>query len=305
MTDRTKKIAFFLAFTFGVDWLMALVFFLCGGKSSAIGYAVMVAVYMYIPAIVAVLVRKIFNKDRWLDALGLRLRFSPWFFVAWLLPPSFALAIFGLSLLFPGVGFSPDASGFLSQYKDLLSPDAYALAQKQMTSLPLPLFWLSLLNGFAGGMSVNVVFAYGEELGWRGFLFDELKPLGFWRTSIVTGAIWGVWHAPLILMGHNYAHYPVPGVFMMVAWCLLLAPIFTFIRMKSKSVLGTAILHGMLNGMAALPIVLVSGGNELLTGFTGLAGFIVFALVDAAIFVYLKLRPPAEFTAAGPARMVS
>jgi len=40
--------------------------------------------------------------------------------------------------------------------------------------------------------------AFGEELGWRGFLLQELLPLGRNRALLIHGAIWGAWHWPLL-----------------------------------------------------------------------------------------------------------
>ena len=63
------------------------------------------------------------------------------------------------------------------------------------------------------------------------------------------------------------------GIFMMIIWCILLAPIFSYIRLKAKSAIAAAIFHSSLNATAELAIMVVSGGNDLLIGVTGLAGF--------------------------------
>lgn len=79
---------------------------------------------------------------------------------------------------------------------------------------------------------------------------------------------------------------PYSCVFMMIGFCLLAGPIFGFVRLKAKSVIAAAIIHGSLNATAGLAIILVAGGSDLLFGITGLAGFIVLALVNVGIFVY-------------------
>lgn len=41
----------------------------------------------------------------------------------------------------------------------------------------------------------------GEELGWRGYALPAMQERLGWRaTSLVLGAIWGVWHLPLFLI---------------------------------------------------------------------------------------------------------
>jgi membrane protease YdiL (CAAX protease family) len=294
MKVKTKKVVVFLGFTFAVDWAMALLFSLLGGAGSRIAFMILGAAYMFVPMTGVIVTQKAICKDTWKNTLRLNFRINPWWIAAWLLPPALAGAAFGVALLLPGIGFSPDFSGLYERYRDLIPPSEYARIQAQLANMPVNPFWLGLLAGLAAGATVNAVAGYGEELGWRGFLFDELAPLGFWRTSLLTGLIWGVWHAPLILMGLNYPHYPLAGVPMMIAWCVLLAPLFGFVRLKSKSVPAAAIMHGTLNGTAGLAMLLVSGGNEFLVGLPGLAGFIVLLLVDLGIFAYLKLRPPAE-----------
>ncbi len=73
---------------------------------------------------------------------------------------------------------------------------------------------------------------------------------------------------------------------MMTIWCILLAPIFSYVRLKAKSVIAAAILHGSLNATAGLAIMVVKGGNDLLIGVTGLAGFIVLIIVNIGLFIY-------------------
>ena len=44
----------------------------------------------------------------------------------------------------------------------------------------------------------NSLFTLGEELGWRGFLLPRLIRCGMgqWTALVVSGTIWGIWHAP-------------------------------------------------------------------------------------------------------------
>ncbi|MEM2776662.1 MAG: hypothetical protein QXU83_05240 [Candidatus Bathyarchaeia archaeon] len=61
---------------------------------------------------------------------------------------------------------------------------------------------------------------------------------------------------------------------MMIIFCILFSPIFNYIRLKSKSVITTVIMHGSLNGTAGLPLLIIKGGNDLTVGVTGAAGLI-------------------------------
>ncbi len=146
--------------------------------------------------------------------------------------------------------------------------------------------FVGLIQGLFAGITINAVAGFGEELGWRGFLQKEFGYTGFWKSSAIIGLIWGIWHAPIIIQGPNYPQHPVEGAFMMVIFCLLLAPIFSYIRLKSKSVIAAAIIHGSLNATAGLAIIIVKGGNDLIIGVTGVSGFIVLLIVNLCIFLF-------------------
>ena len=108
----------------------------------------------------------------------------------------------------------------------------------------------------------------------------------FFKVALIIGFIWGIWHVPLILMGHNYPQHPQIGVLMMIVFCILLTPIMQYLTIKSKSVIASAIAHGTLNAVAAVSIMAVSGGNDLTIGITGIAGFITLFIFVLIIFVY-------------------
>ena len=131
----------------------------------------------------------------------------------------------------------------------------------------------------------NAFFAFGEELGWRGYMLKELHDKKFLFISLITGVAWGLWHFPLILIGHNYPQYPIAGVFMMVIWCILLSPVMAYITIKSKSVITAAIFHGCLNAIAGIDLLYIVGGNSLVKGT---AGFIVLLFVNLVFYLYDK-----------------
>ena len=80
--------------------------------------------------------------------------------------------------------------------------------QVAQLSAGIPPFWglvgLALGGALLAGFTINGLFAFGEEYGWRGWLADELRPLGAFWANVITGVLWGLWHAPLILLGFNY-----------------------------------------------------------------------------------------------------
>ena len=55
-------------------------------------------------------------------------------------------------------------------------------------------------------MSILFTFvAIGEESGFRGYMMSKLiKIYGTGKAVVVGGIVWGLWHLPLICMGHNF-----------------------------------------------------------------------------------------------------
>ncbi|MBI2851856.1 MAG: CPBP family intramembrane metalloprotease [Chloroflexi bacterium] len=292
-----KKTALFLGLTFSLNYLLVILYLALGGKWVMPGSLIISVIYMFIPMTVTIFLQKTVYKKPLQGPLEIYLKPNRWFAVAWLLPPVLSFAILGINLLMPGVEYSPEMAGLLERFKDTLPPEQYAQVERQVDMFPLHPIWIGLLQGLIAGVTVNAVAGFGEELGWRGFLQKELGHLGFWKSAALIGVVWGVWHAPIILQGHNYPQHPTAGVLMMTVFTLLLSPIFSYIRLRAKSVIAAAIIHGSLNATFGLSLMVTKGGNDLTVGATGLAGFIVLALANVGLFVYERFLAKEPLTA--------
>jgi len=284
--QNTKKVFIFVGLTFLLSYLLVFIYLALGGKWIIPGSLIVATTYMFIPMVVAIIVQKHILGEPVKGPLGISFKLNRWFLVAWLLPVIIAFATLGVSLLLPGVEYSPEMAGIFEKFESVLTPEQFQQMKAQADASPLHPFWIGLLQGLIAGITINAVAGFGEELGWRGFLQKELGYLGFWKSSIIIGLVWGIWHAPIILQGHNYPEHPQAGVFMMIIFTLLLSPIFSYVRLRAKSVIAAAILHGSLNATIGLPLMVIKGGNDLTVGVTGLAGFIALALVNLGLFIY-------------------
>ena len=268
-----------------LSWLTVVLFIALGGEWWTPSGLIVGTVFMFMPMVSTIIVQKIIYKEPLRKPLGISFKLNKWWLVAWLLPPLIAFATIGVSLLIPGISYSPEMTGFFERLRGRIPVEQLELLRAQAAASPIHIFWVALIQGLLAGVTVNAVAGLGEELGWRGFLLRELSHMGFWRSSVFIGLIWGVWHAPVILQGHNYPQHPVEGVFMMIIFCLLLSPLFSYTRIKSGSVIAAAIMHGTLNATGGLSIMVVEGGDDLVTGVTGVAGFIVLLVVNFLIFI--------------------
>lgn len=125
------------------------------------------------------------------------------------------------------------------------------------------------------------------------------KHMGVCGTLLLSGIVWGLWHAPLTCMGHNYglgyAGYPFTGILAMCIFCICVGTFFSFLTLKSGSCLPAAFAHGALNGMGSVGIYLTAdGGNPFIgpsvTGVIGGFGFIVVAVLSVALLKREKVQ---------------
>lgn len=282
----TSKTNLFYILTAAISLIAAGSFYLSGASYSSTAGLVMAIVYMFIPTMAVLIVEKLIYKEAIQKRLLISFKLNKWFVIAWLTPPVIAISAMGIALLFQGISYTPGMEGMFDRFESMLTPEQMQEMHDSFDKMPFHPMWLTLLQGLLAGITINAIAGFGEELGWRGFLLRQFENQAFFKATLVIGFVWGIWHAPLILMGHNYPTYPVFGVLMMIVWCILLSPLFLYITIKARSVIAAAILHGTLNATAGLSIMTLEGGNELIVGVTGLAGFIALALVTAVFFLY-------------------
>lgn len=153
-------------------------------------------------------------------------------------------------------------------------PEAFQSLREPLFSITASLYFLILTA--VAGMTVKMLTALGEELMWRGYLWEKLKHLGFVRSSLIIGVLWGLWHAPLIFfLGLNYPSAPWIGLVMMVAMTVAISPVLTLYRLQGECVMVPAVFHGTMNAIAPLSLVLFKDANTLVVGTTGIIGILV------------------------------
>lgn len=99
--------------------------------------------------------------------------------------------------------------------------------------------------------------ALGEEGGWRGYMMPKLiEIMGLPKSIIAGGIIWGLWHAPITCVGHNfgtdYPGFPYVGIIIMCIQCTLIGTMLTYITIKTESVWPAAIMHAVNNGTPSI-----------------------------------------------------
>jgi membrane protease YdiL (CAAX protease family) len=143
------------------------------------------------------------------------------------------------------------------------------------------------------GVGLSLLLAFGEEIGWRGYLLPRLLSLGRTRALLVSGLLHGLFHLPLILLTPFYhglgSRWIVVPLFLLA---LTIAGIwYGYLRLTSQSVWPAAIAHTSLNlsleqfnnatiavSPLALEYLVGESGVFTLVGLTLAAGWLVYRL---------------------------
>ena len=283
MKKTKKQIALFLVLTFVLSWA-----FMFGAAIPAMRQVTpesskemqaiavsLLALVMFFPTI-GVLLTRLITKD-WTDCklrLNLKGNAAP-YLIGWFGP--LVLTIIGVAIYFA------------------VYPQQFTTA----TFMEKP--WGVLLVLVAPLM--NLVNCFGEEWGWRGFLFPKMREgRSFVRTAILVGIIWGLWHAPIIAYGHNYGKVVgtdpwgdiVLAIIGMCVFCIILTFLFGYISEKADSVWPAVLAHGSVNGGAGLGLLFLTS-PEAANAFigptpVGIIGAIPFILVALWIAVVVTKR---------------
>lgn len=280
----------FVVLACGLAWVVALPLWLDGGLANPLS-ALLLPVMMWTPAIAALIVMFAMGFPR----RGERLRMLGiwplrpakrvvWLMVAgWLVPP----------LL---IALSIAVAAALGWARLDLSFSAFAaeIAKALPAGTPIPPIELVVFAQLATipvGALFNSLFAFGEELGWRGWLVPALRPLGTWPMLLLSGVIWGVWHSPVILLGYNFGRTDVTGVLFMIGGCVFFGILLGWLRLRSASVWPAVLAHGSINAAGAMVVIFAATQPDMaLAGPLGIAGWIVYGAVTVALIATGQFR---------------
>ncbi len=298
-----NPIALYLLLAFGISWSIALLAFLADLEYGNDMLSLVVgALFMMGPAIAAFIVR------RWVEhaplmPLGLSLRDTDWRWMGItalagisILPLALAYnALLGTGLGLDGFGYTEVSTEMMKRsVSNVLKEQGLEAATAQLDVLDNVPGWailvLILLAGVAAAATVNLPFMFGEEFGWRGFLYHHTRSWKFMRAALFTGVVWGLWHAPLIVQGHNYPGHPWSGVWMMTLFTTVLAIPFALVRMCTRSVWGPCLLHGIINATAGGMLYFTHDGHVMLASVAGVSGLLAIMTITGALLLLARER---------------
>ena len=303
-TDNTsRRILLYLGITFLITYSLEIFVIAPTVKSvslttQALG-KMLIGSMMFIPAI-GVLLTRLLTKEGFKDSYIVPKtgkKSIPFFLFGWFGPV--ILSVIGavvFYLVFPD-RFDTGMSYMVSVYTAQGIAVTPALLKTSIVSqIAVALLLGPLLNFFT---------CFGEEWGWRGYLLPKMKEkCSMLPMLLINGIIWGLWHAPITVLGHNYgtgyAGYPFAGILAMCLFCTVMGIIFSYITIRTGSCLPAVLAHGSLNGFASAALFFhtdIAAINPFLgpapTGIIGGCAFLICAVIMAVLLCKSESSPKA------------
>lgn len=274
MRDREfnkKQVVKYLVWTFALAYIIQF----CAAplyKSNRTAGQLVIAAMMFVPTIGVLLSGAGLKDMGWKPQVRKNIRII---LAAWFAPAVLTAA--GAALYFLVFPKHFDLSG---EYVAAVG-GAQAIEQMKSQGISCSMYvMISAVSSITYGPLINTFVALGEEIGWRGFLYPQLKA-GFGQRKgwLLGGVIWGAWHWPLIwLIGYEYgaaagnpagyAGFPVSGMLLFCVISTGLGVLHAWLYEKGGSIWAPSLLHGAFNAAAAIPLAvcLANTGSLRLLG---------------------------------------
>lgn len=270
-----KRLLIYLALAFALAWTVFFAFILTGHRwdGSNPNLESFTALGMLAPLFAHILTRMITKEGFAMTGrdsmmMGISFKNKKWVFFLFAMIVPWIYFEIGHALIFLIYPESFDADG----YRQL------EISKSMVTLVPI----VSILQGTMISFA-----AFGEESGWRGYMMPKLMKLMGTKKAVFTGGIiWGLWHAPLTCVGHNfgadYPGFPYLGIVIMCISCICLGIVLTYLTVKSGSIWPAAIMHAVNN---TNPSILAVFTNEEKANAIMADSILSFAILEIPVVI--------------------
>jgi len=237
---------------------------------------------MFIPLISTIITNKLFLK-RDLSEFGINIRkFDIRYIILALLYP-FMILVISLPIAYiMGIKIDLSLSGLFN-----------TLAQaSQISGIPYETIIVLFMIQLIIAPFFNMIFAFGEEAGWRGYLLTRLEEeFGTKQAIILSGFIWGLWHWPLILaIGYNYTYETrYYGAILFVISTIMAGVFLSWLRIKTSNVIMPSLAHGSFNAYINIGSYLLI--TDPLIGYpAGVIPIIAETVIAVILWIFLFIK---------------
>ena len=261
-----KKLSKYLLWAFGAAWILQIIAGILFRKGNSISYSVLLALSMFAPLLASVMSGAEIRRIGWKPHIKGNFR---WILIAWFVPA--ILGMVGAALYFLLVPNAFDTT--FAYVRTLLGNEG--LSQLESNGLSGQTYAIiSAVSAITYAPFVNMLFAVGEEAGWRGTMSPILKEhFGIVKGRLIGGAVWGVWHWPIMLLagyeyGTTYWGAPVTGPLLFCVITIAMGILLDFLYGKTSCIWVPALCHGAINAFAGVPTLFLNPAyaDKLLLG---------------------------------------
>ena len=260
---QTRK---YLIWTFSIAWVIQAGVALLYRNGLAVIGQLLMALLMFAPLLGVLLSGRSLSGMGWKPHIRGKVKTL---LMAWFLPA--LLTAIGAAIYFAVFPGHFDVCG------DYLAANGGVEVLAQMEAQGVSYFQyvlISVVGCLTYAPLVNSFLAVGEEAGWRGFLYPQLKvKYGKKKGWLIGGMIWGIWHWPLICLigyeyGTNYIGFPIVGMLIFCIFTIAVGIVCDWMYEKSGNIWIPSVFHGAVNAAGTIPVALclANTGSIILLG---------------------------------------
>lgn len=256
-------LTFFVSSFFSADFIARKDYFLA-----------IIGIYTWIPGFFAFYFLKKENYQlKWKNPFGSK------FLIAVLLP---------VILIALGISFCSIFGGF--SLENLVKVcDHYHLHTGSRVVDSLMICFILYFVSLCVSVSINYLLILGEELFWRGYLWEKLREYGCEKGGTILAFLYSLWLFPIVIfLGYQYPDHRVLGLFMTVLFSYFLTPIYLYLREKEKGIQSVTVFHAMMNTFGPIMVVFFPDKGGIICGPVGIFSLIATGIVGGMIFYLFK-----------------
>ena len=292
----TRKEIVFVGLSLVLAWLVALPLWLSQSRPTWL-IQVTALVMMPMPTLAAIITHRIYHSDKpFINVTALR-GGKPLTVLRWCCVASFSVVIQLIATIMVGALSGAGNFSFSDAAVHTRLPHVPGVSSALDPST-LPPAWLllviALVSGIVGGFSFNAIAALGEEVGWRGWWASQRQGQNFWVNAVVIGAIWGLGHLPINMVGYNYpGANRVAACSMFVVYCICAGSLLLELRNRSHSIYPAAVAHSTINGLVGICALFMDSSPTMWLVYspTGVVGCVILVVITL-VLRRIPARPP-------------
>jgi membrane protease YdiL (CAAX protease family) len=144
--------------------------------------------------------------------------------------------------------------------------------------------WGQLISFLAAFFALQLATSGTEEIGWRGYLTEKLLPgRGFWDAGWLVGAVWAVWHWPVVLImfvQQGMVHVQIAGSLVGFSMGIIaMAILQAWFYQRTRSVFLSMVIHAAFNTLPLTMVLLWEGSPAAIV--TNLLLWVVVAYLQS------------------------